>query len=247
MWMHISCLVQTVVCDECLNVMFNINVNPTSIHVTWTFFMLIVVNHIFFLGELQTAPPTATLRQFVTHLLGLMTSSCTLVGPLPISTFRLNNRRWHVQGKPDPGAWTTGREISPAWKQMSVPCAAVSFSVQFVSRWLQVLDSSIMLHWLSSGCKSDNELYGISWWFTRKTVLLSFCQPQIWDALFLCEFAFYSLVAVTEFGVLWFLLLFFLIGWFLACLGLWIMLWKYFQFCVFFDISNVLFKVPRGI
>ena len=51
---------------------------------------------------------------------------------------------------------TTGREIAPAWEQMSVPCVAGPFSATWVHGSCTSFDSSSMLQWLTSGCKNDN-------------------------------------------------------------------------------------------
>ena len=114
----------------------------------------------FFLGELQTAP----LWQFVTHLLGFTTSSCTLLGPMPSSTCRLNIRRCYVRGA---RPWCLNNRPCdiPSLKTDESSLRSSFPSVQFVPRCSQVFDSSSMLH-----CKGFTEKIweALAQWFRRR-------------------------------------------------------------------------------
>ena len=81
--------------------------NVTSLN----YFMLIVVNHVFFLGELQTATPTATPWQFVTHLWldAILVNTTSSIAIMPLLKSKRHKpspeqQAWYAQGMPDPEA-----------------------------------------------------------------------------------------------------------------------------------------------
>ena len=126
--------------------------------------MLTVVNHGFLLGEFQTAPLSATLWQFVTHLyftFGLPRTSWTRLRPMPLCLPSPEYQASYVQG-------IAGRTLKPEQQATEHPqlwktCilnAAVSHTV--LSSACQVSYKCWQCNhmcWLSSGCKSDKQCF----------------------------------------------------------------------------------------
>ena len=129
--------------------------------------MLTVVNHVFLLGEFQTASPSATLWQFVTHLyftFGLPRTSWTRLRPMPLC-LRWTQRRKpspeyqasYVQGIARPWSLNSRPQNTPSFEKTCILSAAVSHTV--LSSACQVSYKCWQCNhmcWLSRGCQSDN-------------------------------------------------------------------------------------------
>ena len=128
---------------------------------TWMNINVMSFHLMFVVSVTFAGPPTATLgsKSWPNPSLALTSIEMPLLEKkclCEVSWMKINSLKTthsYDQGKPDPGAWTTGREIAPAWKQMGVPCVAVPFSATWIQGDWKLFEGSSMLHWLSSGCK----------------------------------------------------------------------------------------------
>ena len=128
------------VCYNFMSIFNAVHVTSSSLHSTMSCWLWSIMFS--FLGELQTAPPSATLGSLQltvglcnlcqTHLVSALTHPMPSLETPSVVCLRLNIRR-RVAGWPNPAAWKTGHRATPALKKAMQCCAQHFISVQLLT------------------------------------------------------------------------------------------------------------------